>query len=371
MRKNSNKLTIITFIILVIFPTAVTAIYYFQYASDQHTTESKFIIQANSQKTGGLDQGLFSGVAGLSNSIKDSIAVQEFILSRDFVTSLSKSIDIRKIYSDGSIDWWARLPEDASEEDLLLYWKDQTTISHDTSSGISTLSVTSFDQQSPVDISLELLRRSEVFVNSLSEKIRQDAVDLSAKELLVAKEELDQVRSKIYSLNQKEEVINPAQRATAEESIVSELNQKLATAEAELTRLKSFMQSSSMKVRATQAEINSLKMQITKQQERWKKEDPVTGKSVTTFVQDTSQFITELALAEKIYESAVSDLRQAKREAKQQQRYLQVIVKPQLPDEATKPERVTSTLTVFLACIMGWGIISLIIASTKDHLGWV
>ena len=175
----------------------------------------------------------------------------------------------------------------------------------------------------------------------------------------------------MYLFNSDEKVINPEQKATSEEAIVSGLNQKLANREAELTRLSSFMQSNSMKVRAIRSEISSIKTQVLRQQKKWKQTNPETGKSVTTLIQDTTQFSTELALAEKIYETAITGLRVAKRESKQQQRYLEVIVSPQLPDAASKPEKISSIATVFLSFFMGWGIISLLIASVKDHLGWV
>lgn len=367
MKVNFNTLS---FILLVGLPTLISGIYYFNYASDQYVAESKFTIQSNTLKSSD-SLGMFSGLTGLASASKDSLAARDYILSRDLLQMLPREINIREHYSDESIDWWARLPKDASEEALQEYWSSMTQITYDNTSGISTLEVTAFSQKNAAEINQATLDLTEQFANSLSKKARQDAVELASKELLLAEKELKQIREKIYSFNSNEKIINPEQRATAEEGIISELNQKLSIAETELTRLNSFMQSSSMKVGAVKAEIASLKTQIKRQQQKWKQTNPATGKSVTTLIPTTSQLTTELTLAEKIYESAIVGLRQAKRETNQQQRYLEIIVSPQLPDEPLKPERLNETVTMFLASLMLWGILSLLIASIKDHLGWV
>jgi len=358
------------FLIAVIAPTVLASVYYTSYASEQFTTESRFIIQSNNQK-GGDAFGIFGGLTGMAPSVKDSLAFEDYILSGDFLAALSKEIDIKELYSAPDIDWWARLTHNASKEETLEYWRDFIEISNDSSSGISTLEVTSFTRKAAVNISEKILTKGEKFVNSLSQDARQDAVELAVGEVMKAEQALSEVRQKMYLFSSDEKVINPVQKATSEEAIVSGLNQKLAETEAELTRLSSFMQSNSMKVRAIKSEITSLKTQIKRQQQKWGQTNPQTGKSVTTLIQDTTQLSTELALAEKIYESAITGLRIAKREANQQQRYLEVIVHPQLPDEASKPELIPSIMTVLLSCFMGWGILALLIASVKDHMGWV
>lgn len=370
MSKKKSNLNFLFFFVSVLLPTLIAGTYYFKYASDQYVSESRFTIQSNNQK-GDASFGFLSGLTGMASSPKDSMTARDYILSQDILKSLPKEINIRERYSNSNIDWWARLPADASEEALLRRWDELVWITYDNTSGISTLEVTAFTPKSAVEINQAILDQSEIFVNNLSRKARADAVELAAKELELARQELMEVREKIYSFNSDEGVVNPQQRATAEEGIVSELKQKLSVAETEYTRLSSFMQSSSMKVRAIKAQITSLRTQITRQQKKWEKTNPATGKSVTTLIQDTSQFTTELTLAEKIYESAIIGLRQAKRETKQQQRYLEVIVTPQLPDEALKPEKLKETITIFLASLMIWGIFSLLIASVRDHLGWV
>ena len=370
MNLRKSVFPVLLFFVAVIAPTTIAAVYYGKIASEQFTTESRFIIQSNSQKVSGA-LGMFSGFTGMAPSVKDSLILEDYILSGDFLAKLSKEIDIKQIYSSPEIDRWAKLPSDASKEDTLEYWRDLVEISNDSSSGISTLEVTSFNRETAVIICNKIIHLGEIFVNLLSKEARDDALKQALEDVSDAEQELDEVRRKIFLFNNEEKVINPQQRATSEESIVSGLSLNLANKEAELTRLSSFMQPNAMKLKALKSDINSIKKQINRQQQKWKQTNPQTGKSVTTLVQSNTQLLTELAFAEKLYESAVSALRASKREVSQQQRYLEVIISPQLPDAASKPEVYSSTFTVFLSFFMGWGIFSLLIASVKDHMGWV
>jgi capsular polysaccharide transport system permease protein len=72
-----------------------------------------------------------------------------------------------------------------------------------------------------------------------------------------------------------------------------------------------------------------------------------------------------------MYKTKEGVLEQARLEADRKQRYLTVTVKPNLPDEAIKQEKLTGILTVLLLSFLFWGIGSLSVAAIRDHVGWV
>ncbi|MCK5905468.1 MAG: hypothetical protein KAG86_09305, partial [Gammaproteobacteria bacterium] len=94
-------------------------------------------------------------------------------------------------------------------------------------------------------------------------------------------------------------------------------------------------------------------------------------KTVTRVIQKTNTFKSELEFAEQIYLAALSSYRVARLESSRKAQYLDVIVQPQLPDESQKPEKLISILSVFFSSFMLWGIVSLLFATVKDHIGWV
>ncbi|PWQ98698.1 hypothetical protein [Leucothrix arctica] len=361
----SNKFT---FFLFVIIPTIIAGIYYSNYASDKYISESRYIIQGNKQGTTDV-LGMVTGLTGMAASTPDSLAVLNYSVSHDFLSKVLPNIDIMKHYGSPEYDWWARIPADATQEDLLDYWDNEIiNISYDSASGISKLEVTAFDSKVAKQISSLVLRINERFINNLSSEARSDALVFAQDEVIKAETDLLSIRSRLARFNEKEKVISAEQAAQAEQGIVATLKQQVATKEAELKSLSTYMQSNSLKVRFLVNEINSLKKQTLAQQAKWA--DPATGKTVTQVVLDTEQLTSELAFAEKLYLTAISSLKQAQIDASQKQRYLDIIVPPHLTDESLEPERIYSTFSVFLASIMLWGIFALLISAIKDNLGW-
>lgn len=360
----------IAFFLFVLIPSIIVSVYYYKYASDQYVSESRYIIQGNNQQSVDV-LGMVTGLTGASASTSDSLTVQNYIYSHEFVKKISRKIDLRSIYSNRTNDWWARLPENASLEELLDYWESFIVqITFDPASGISTLEVTAFDPDVSKKISSEILIISETFVNDISEDARDDAVEFATDEVFRAKITVDNLRNQIAQFSEGENVISVEQNAQTEQGIVAELKQKLALTESEYKKISAFMRPETLKVKALINEINSLRQQIDTQQKRWKRSDSGAGKTVVSAVQNTARLSSELAFAEQLYITALSANKQAEIESKQKQRYLEKIVPPHLPDEAIKPERVVSSISFFLASFMIWGVLSLILGSVREHLGW-
>lgn len=363
---------------MVVAPVVVSIWYYYNVASPQYITEAHYIIRGNDKNPADV-LGMITGIPGTSSAAGDALIAQDYILSREFLSQAKYDLDIRSMYTGESIDWWASLRPDVfsvmlnpdervSEEDVLQYWKDNIVqVNFDSNSGITTLEVSAFKPEDAVKVAKTVLTKIESFVNNISEKSRSDSLQLARNEALAAKLELDDIRAKIAKFGDKEQVVVPEQRVLADEGIVTELKSQLAASEAELSRLNSFMQPTSIEVRSIRNKIVSLKRQIAKQTSLAKSK----GKTVTRVIQKTSTFQSELLFAEKVYLAAVSSLRGAELEKSRKLRYLDIIVHPQLPDESLKPEKLLSILSVFFISFMIWGIVTLLLATVKDHLGWV
>jgi len=42
-------------------------------------------------------------------------------------------------------------------------------------------------------------------------------------------------------------------------------------------------------------------------------------------------------------------------------------VQPSLPDKAMEPRRLRSIFTTFLISLIGWGVVSLVVAAVREH----
>jgi capsular polysaccharide transport system permease protein len=366
------------FLLLVILPTVLATVYYYRYASDQYVSEAHFIIQGSSAPK--MDfLGALTGLPGAGGSTSDAMIIRDYILSADFIQDIEPELDLRAHYSNPAIDAYARLPADASQEDLVEYWQKMIDIEHDLTSGISTVTMTAFDPETSKKLVTLALKQSELLVNKLSANLRTDALQIAEKEVLSAEAEVNSLREQLTAFRQQQDVLDPASQAnariereeTARLTRLSELQTQLSQAEAELAQVSAFMQPETMRVKTAQTKVNSLRQQIAKEQAKSVAQSRGQSTEVASQLAQYTELQSRLGFTEQLYKSKQAALEQARLEIDRKQRYLTVTVQPNLPDEAIKPEKISGILTVLLLSFLFWGIGSLSVAAIRDHVGWV
>lgn len=404
MAKRRKKRLPWLFLLLVIFPTVFAGIYYYKFASDQFVSEAHFIIQGNDAPK--LDfLGALAGIPS-SGGASDAMIIQDYLRSLDFVNDIRDTedgVDIRKHFSRQIIDGYARLPDLATDEELREYWLNMTEVEYDSSSGISKLRMTAFDAETSKLLVELALNRSELLIDRLSDPLRSDSLEFAKQEAKRTEEELAVIRAKTTVFLEKRDILDPLQEVAAErsaelsaemsarmsqlsqlEGTVAQLSGDLARAEAELTDVSTYMRPGTLKVKAAQRKVIALRQQVSKAQQRAavqrkvvkskaqvQPRKPAKGKSDAAEVAKYAELQSRLTFAEQLYRAKLATLEQAQMEYKRKQRYLILTVKPSLPDEAIKPDRLVGLLTVLLLSFLTWGVSSLSIAAVRDHVGWV
>ena len=356
----------------------LATVYYYRYASDQYVSEAHFIIQGSSAPK--MDfLGALTGLPGAGGATSDAMIIRDYILSADFIKDIEPELDVRAHYSNLAIDPYARLPTEASQEDLLEYWQTMIDIEHDLTSGISTVTMTAFDPETGKKLVALALKQSEMLVNKLSASLRTDALQIAEKEVLSAETEVNSLREQLTAFRQQQDVLDPASQAnariereeTARLTRLSELQTQLSQAEAELAQVSAFMQPETMRVKTAQSKVNSLRQQMNKEQAKSVAQSRGKSTEVAGQLAQYTELQSRLGFAEQLYKSKQAALEQARLEIDRKQRYLTVTVQPNLPDEAIKPEKISGILTVLLLSFLFWGIGSLSVAAIRDHVGWV
>ena len=72
-------------------------------------------------------------------------------------------------------------------------------------------------------------------------------------------------------------------------------------------------------------------------------------------------------LAEKRYSAALVSLETAETEAQRKRVYIEEIVKPNLPDEPTRPETFRNVLSTFVVGFMAYSILWILSVGSKEH----
>ena len=120
------------------------------------------------------EAGGFFGNAAPSPVGVDSYAVVQYIGSRDIIDDVSKSLDLRAMFSRPEADWPARLRLPTTIEELVRYWKGQVDGFFDVTNGTVTVKARAFTPEDALNLAQAILSSSERLVNELSARARRD-----------------------------------------------------------------------------------------------------------------------------------------------------------------------------------------------------
>lgn len=201
------------FLLCVAAPTLLSLIYFGLIASNIYISESRFIVRSPSKDAISNMGGGLSGVIGkmgLNNSENDSFTAENYIQSRDALGILNDKLKIKEVYSEFTIDRLHRFTGirfwDTSLERFYEYYLSEIIgINHDERSGITTLTVRAFNPDLAYTINEQLNQLSEVLINRLNLRARQDMLEFAQKEVELARGKVEKINLKIYQFrNQKQ-----------------------------------------------------------------------------------------------------------------------------------------------------------------------
>lgn len=359
------------FWLFFVLPMVAGTVYYAKFASKQYQASAHFTIE-KSGKDLADPLGALTGLPGNVSSTRDALIIKNFIESREVIERTRDDFDLKALYAREDKDWLSRLETDSSIEDTVEYWRKKVSVEFDASSGIIILTVMAFEPESAVKVINAILKESDRLVNTLSEKSRQDSLTFAKSELQKAENKLKQARADVRDFRDKEQILSPDKNAESKLLLVDKLDADRARAEAELQSLRLELPEHSPKIETAKFKVAALKRQVEKERQRsalgLSEKDPST---MSALISRYEELITEQGFAEKSYEVALLNIEAARIDATRKQRYLTMVVYPKLPEEPVKPDQPYDYFVLFVACLLTWGILSLIVASVKDHAGWV
>lgn len=352
------------FAIVVLLPTLLAAIYYGLVASKQYESHSVFTVHSASGRPSLGLEGLLGATVG-GPAMRDTLAIRDFVVSRDMLAKLDEDHDFIAHYQDPSVDFFSRLDSDATFEEAFDYYSEKVHVEFDSTSGSLSMRVRAFSPERARAFADAINQYSEEMVNGLSERERRDQTRYAEREVEKCEERLVSARQKLLELQQKHAELNPRMTATAAMSIRTELEGELARARAELSAARAFMTPTAPKVVELESRVRALSGQVAAEKSRLV--DPKNENGIAESMAQFESAMIEKEFAEKAYETAMATLEIARADAARQHRYLAVIASPSLPDESTYPRRPLAVLTVFVLCFLLLGIGSLLVAAVREH----
>ena len=352
------------FILTVVLPTTIAIIYYGLIASDVFISESRFVVRSPQRQVQSGLSALLQG-SGFARSQDDTYSVHDFVLSRDALTELDQKLAVKKSYTNLDNDFINRFPGldwDDSFEAFHRYYRKQVSIDYDTASSITTLRVRAFTADASKQVNDLLLKMGERLVNNLNDRSRQDLIKTAEQEVQTAEEKIKSAATALAGYRNTQTVFDPDKQSALQLQGVAKLQEELLTTHAQLDQIKR-VSPNNPQVASLTSRVDNLKKSIA---EETAKVAGASG-SFTSKSAAFERFALDKMFAEKQLAAAMTSLEMARSEAQRKQLYLERLVQPNLPDKAVEPRRIRSVLMVFALGLVAWGVVSLLVASIKEH----
>lgn len=354
------------FWLTVVLPTLAAILYYGLIATDVYISESHIVVRSPQKQSQSNILGTLLQGAGISGSSQDgAYPLQDFMLSRDALQALDKELDLRKAFRKTGADFLMHFPGvdfDDSFEALFIYYRKRVHVGFDPVSNIMSLKVNAFSAEDAVAINNRLLTMGEQLINRLNERAQQDSIGFATAEVRVAENKVREAALTVSGFRTKQSVVDPERQSALQLQGVSKLQDELIATKTQLSQLQTFTpdnpQIPSLRNRIVnlQAQIDAEIYKITGD-----------GNSLTNKAASYDRIALDRVFAEKQLTSALASLEIARNEAQRKQLYLERLVQPNTPDVAIEPRRFRNVLMVLVLGLIAWGVVSLLVASIKEH----
>jgi capsular polysaccharide transport system permease protein len=354
------------FMVAVVLPTALACVWYGVVASDVYISESKFVVRSPQRATPGGLGALLQGTV-FSRSQDDTYSVHEYVRSRDALQELEKTLQIRAAFSRESVDPISRFPGitwwDSSFEALYRHYLRHVAVEYDTTSSITQLRIRAYTPEDAQKVNEALLQMGERLVNNLNIRSRQDLIAVAEREVRQAEERARAAGRELAGFRNERKVYDPDRQSTIQLQAIAKLQDELLATEAQLNQVRQ-VSPSNPQVASLVTRVEVLRRNIA---EETAKVVGSTPQAMSGKAPNFDRLVLERAFAERQLASALSALDTARSEAARKQLYLERLVSPNLPDYPLEPRRLRGVLVVFVIGLLAWGVLSLLIASVREH----
>lgn len=359
-------------LLAVVVPTLVAALYIGLIASDRYSVEVKLAVRG--QDTPAVDALGILGSFGGGNMTTDAYIMIDYVLGRNMVDELSKTVDLRKLYSKSGIDWFSRMNETKPVEEITDYWQKMTSAVFEPATGIIRIEVTAYDPKDAVTLSNAVISSADALINRLSAESRRDALKAATSEVERAEQRQRMLRAAMRKFREQEQIADPVRRAGFQQEMIEKAKSELQRLDTELQTARGFMKDSAPSIMVLKNQRLALVKQLDTLQREISGEGPAgqakgqdSIKAVASMLSTFEELEAERGFAEKAYLTALASLERARYEADRKQRYLAIFEKAELPQQAKYPKRISDIIMVGVAATLLWSLCVFIILGIREH----
>jgi capsular polysaccharide transport system permease protein len=319
-------------------------------------TQDRFITVASFKITRQDSTGLSSGLAqlvmpGLSETgSSDSQTAIGYINSADLLIELEKEFDLLRHYSSPPSDFVFRLAPDAPIEDRLNYYRKRITGHFESQTGLTILTVDTFDPALSFSVASRILQKSEEFINEQNQRVADQQLDFVRAEVERSANHVNEVNEQLLTLQNQHNLINPEEMIQSNLLAIQEMRLERLRTEADLS---SILRDSpgSPRIDTIRSRLRSLNELI--DIETAKLSGPEQNRLNQILVQ-FNQLKQKLEFATQLRTGAEMLLEKNRVEAISRSRFFSVVQNPYLPEDVGLPRRPYATVTILCLGMLGF-----------------
>jgi capsular polysaccharide transport system permease protein len=352
-------------LVILFLPTVVATIYFGLMAAPRYVAEAKFIVRTAAKASGGISLTSLLQITGLSRSQDDVFSVLDFMTSRDAIAQLLEKLPLEDMYHFKDGDFVARYPSiffGETREQFYKYFQWMISVSYSNNTGISTLQVQAFRPDDAHNIADALLSLSEQLVNTMNQRIYEDAIRVSADQVALSEKRLIGAQITLTDFRNRELMIDPASSSAVVSDVVKRLSNNLAETQTQINEMKA-SSPSNPQLASLQRRANALIAQIAQERTRFSN----SSDGLANKIADFERLSLEREFAKQSLTTSASALEAARAEARRKQLYLERVVEPNLPDYANAPASSRWIATVCGSNLLGILVLWLFFTGIREH----
>jgi len=350
----------IVFVILFV----VTSVYVLVLKSELYESKSALMVRDMSATPTGSSLGLSLLGMGSSSQLQDSMVVEEYLLSLDVFLTLDQEFHLIKHFKSDQIDIIERLPEDATMEESLEFYRKRLQIVYDESSGILHVAYAHTDPVVAKEILEFLIKRVEEQLNEFNRRKARKQLKFIKLQYKKAKEKMDASSLQLERYQDEHEFLDPTTDAASSSAIIANLEAMLTEKQTELSSLRGYLNDNNYEIIKIKSEISSIKKSIKQ------KKKGLSGKNNKSLNKEMFEY-ERLKMAFEfdieVYKNIMIQLETAKIDASKAAKTLSVVSAPNKPDGYTYPDKPRAFMTIFMVFLLLYGITMMLLGIIRDH----
>jgi capsular polysaccharide transport system permease protein len=364
-RSTGSYLRILKFLAkLYVFGVVASIAYLWTLTQDRFVSAADFKISRPSSSPVDSSSLIQLALPGLADSgAMDSQIAIGFISSSDLLLKLEKEFDLIAHYSAPRQDVVFRMEPDWPLEERLKFYRKHIFAHYHKDSGLTTLSVETFDPQLSHKIAAEVLKKSETFINELNQSIAEQQLNFIHGEVERAVAHVEGLHAELLKFQNEHKLISPDEVIGSSIAALRELQMEQIRTEGQLATL---LRDSpeSPKIDAMRSQLRSLRDLIDAETNKLSGPD---RDRMNQILLQFKELQMKLEFANRLRSGAEVMLEKNRVETAAHTRFFSVIQNPYLPEDVAAPRRWYLTATILALGLLVFLTLRALTHSVLEH----